>query len=147
MELMQIYLKYNRYKIIIIEQMNIINSYITNNKEYKFIKLNGDCSKKQFFRVLRNGKYIDVILISISQVNDDYDEYFDVLNTNLSQYDYFKHVFDLLHNTIGNVPKIIACDDTNGLILMDWVGPISIKDIIFGDDYTREFIRLVIKIK
>lgn len=124
----------------------MINSFINKNGEYKFIKAPADCSKKIFYRILHEDKYVDQILVQITKVNDDFDEYFDDQFTNLSQYDYFKNMFQLLQNTIGNTPKIIDYNDNFGLILMEYIGNIQLKDLIDKESIYMKSIDWLIKL-
>ena len=126
--------------------MNIIKSFINKNDEYKFIKETADCSKKTFYRISYEDKIIDQILVQITKVNDDFDEYFDNEYTNLSQYDYFKSIFQLLQNTIGNTPKIIDYNDNFGLVLMEYIGNTQLKELADKDLMYMKSIDWLIKL-
>ena len=111
--------------------MDIINSFISGDNKYEYIKLSGDSSsKKHFYRIKCEGEYLDQLLIKISTTNNDFDEYFDAGFVYMSQYDFFKYIFELLHHTIGYVPKINAFDSKNGIVLMDYVSELTAKDYL-----------------
>lgn len=113
--------------------MDIVESFNNQpNSGYEFIKMMGDASKKEFFKIRHAGtKNRDRLVVKITKENGNYDEKFDTLDVHFhSQYDYFKHTFNLLSNSIGNVPKIIAWDDQNGVILMENVGKQRCKELV-----------------
>lgn len=110
--------------------MDIINSHITNDGKYDFIKLPGDASNKKFYLVNRNGIHINKIIVCVSTKPNEFDEYFDEFDNNLSQYDYFKYIFKFLYDTIGNVPNVVDYQDERGIVLMEYIGDQTVKDLI-----------------
>ncbi len=125
--------------------MNIIKSFVHNTGEFTFIRQSADCSKKIFYRITQNHIYTNQILIQITRVKNEFDEHFDEDYTDLSQYDCFKYMFTLLNNTIGNVPKIIEYDDNFGLILMEYVGEVQLKEYILNNENEKEniYVKLI----
>ena len=99
---------------------------------YEFEKLIGDASKKEFYKIHHLGvENKSSLLIKITKEAGNFDETFDSKDE-YSQYDYFKHTFNLLLNNVGKVPKILSHDDINGVILMEHVGNLRCKELILN---------------
>ena len=92
-----------------------------------FVKVQGDTSGKQFYRILKDNSKI---MIKVNDFADQFDEVFDTNNTGLSQSDYFLHIFDVLAATTlsNSVPKIL--EHSKNLFVMESVGPHRLKDYI-----------------
>lgn len=134
--------------------MDIIVSFLKNDNKYSFTKFPADASKKQFYKIEPNkinmGEYNNLILTKITTEPGLFDEFFDENITTLSQYDYFKHTLQIFDKLIGSVPKIIAYDDKNGIIIMENVGTIRLKEQINAnnrDKYTYAAIDWLVKLQ
>lgn len=113
---------------------------ISQNGKYKFERLSGDASGKEFFKVIDlsgPNTTSNLIIVRVSTVANKYDEVFDDMleeqynkHSDYSQYDYFVYFFNLLDKLIGNVPKILEQLDTEGLVLMEYVGNVRCKDFL-----------------
>lgn len=106
--------------------MDIIDSFINKNNKYEFIPLYGDASKKKFFEIKNNDK---LLLLKITIEPGLYDEQFDQIKCDNSQYDYFKYSLEFLKN-INNVPRVIASNNDLGIILMERVGNLRLKEYL-----------------
>lgn len=114
--------------------MNIIQSFLNPNNEYTFTKMDGDAStKKKFYNVFNNDEMLNYVLIQIDTTVDNFDEYFEETNIGLSQYDYFKHTFQLLHPSY-----IYACSDEHGIILMKYISNTTLKEYLKKDTTIQE---------
>ncbi|XWV26331.1 hypothetical protein QJ857_gp0743 [Tupanvirus soda lake] len=106
--------------------MDIIKSFLLADNKYIFKKIMADASKKEFYTV----NDYELILVKISKTIGSFDEYFDQNYVNYSQYDYFKNSFKFLYEQIGRVPKIIAYDDVNGIIIMEYINSMRLKEYL-----------------
>ncbi|XWV25070.1 UDP-N-acetylglucosamine pyrophosphorylase [Tupanvirus deep ocean] len=106
--------------------MDIIESFLLADNKYTFNKTIGDASKKEFYKI--NGNKL--ILVKISKIVGLYDEYFDQSFLNYSQYDYFLKSFQFLKKQIGFVPKIMAHDDVNGIVVMEYISSTRLKEYL-----------------
>lgn len=104
--------------------MDIVNSFITKNKDFEFIKIQDNTSNKMY-NIMKSYEYINIILIKIENNKNKFDEYFDNDYIQLSQYDFLKHSLELL-----KIPKIYYTDDQYGIILIQSIEDISLKDYI-----------------
>lgn len=108
---------------------DIIESFLNKNYNYVFVQMDGDAStKKKFYKITKENKYLDMILVRVDTFAGNFDESFEESVTNLSQYDYFKHTSEIM-----KTPKIYAHNDEHGLIVMEYVGDIKLKDYLLED--------------
>lgn len=114
--------------------MDILESFIKKDNRFSFNKLVGDFSAKQFYEMR------EFILIKISDHEDKFDEYFEEDCVGLSQFDYFKFTFDFFYKKLGNVPKILAINDPNSLILMENKGHIRMKEHLNEINFDKKYI-------
>lgn len=82
----------------------------------------------------------------MSTVRNSFDEVFDNMleeqykRSSYSQYDYFVYFFSLLSNSVGNVPKILDKNDSEGIVLMEYVGDVRCKE--FLSKYPKKMIKM-----
>lgn len=106
--------------------MDIIDSFIKQDQQFNFIEISADASKKKFFTI-KNNK--NILIMQITTLPGSCDEDFENGPGEYSQYFYFKHSFHFLEK-IGNIPRIIATDNDRGLILLQHLGNIRLKDYL-----------------
>lgn len=116
--------------------MDIVDDFLDNGSKYKFIKIEGDASKKQFYEIADNN---NLLLIKIITEPNSFDEKFDQDFNSLSQYDYFKYSLQLL-DKIQCVPNIIAYNDQNGIIIVKKVGNLRLKEYLEKNRNRTEYI-------